>query len=533
MNKIAISIVCAALLAGVAGLYIFPESVSRESVCIRVNGEHIYYSLYYPDTVSESTPVVVIGHGINVNKEMMETVAVELASHNYVAATIDWGGHGRSTGELIRDELYTQLDAVITDILEHVLVTLDNSALIGYSMGGYPTYQYAVSHDAKAWVGLGTVIPDISETAGTADALNVLIVISRCDEAFSLEAAQKSVGNLIGIPGSNIEYEKVYGDIQKGTARKIHILPWADHLTTPWSADAVSHSVSWISQTFEGEKDFTLHTYYQRLLFLVMGIVGMVGVLVVVSYGLSKKCGTVKSTVNIRDMSVHAFIVRYYVVTIASIPLMGVFIPLFLTPLPFSALLTTVTGGLGIGLLLFCWRLTKGTSLKSIIKINVLSGKYWIFSVIVTMVFVVSYYGIVGLHFLGMIPSYTRIVYLAVYTLILFFIFLFYSLYIQKVCVPFFEEKFSKSFWITGVISFLLIYSWVTLVILVPCIIIGNYFLAMILLLMGPIFLFLAFYSVYTERVTGSILPNTVLQSVWLGFLVTTLSPYVSGISMM
>ncbi|MGD2248597.1 MAG: alpha/beta hydrolase [Candidatus Methanofastidiosia archaeon] len=531
MNKIEISIVCVALLAGAAGLYVFPESVSKESICIKVNGEHIYYLLYYPDTVSESTPVVVIGHGINVNKEMMETVAVELASHNYVAATIDWGGHGRSTGELVRDELYTQVDAVMTDILEHVPVTLENSALIGYSMGGYPTYKYAVSHDVKAWVGMGTVVPDISGT-GT-DNINVLLVISPYDEAFSLEAAQNSLTNLIGIPGPQIEYEKVYGDTQKGTARKIHLLPWADHLTTPWSADAVSHSVSWISQTFEGEKDFTLHTYYQRLLFLGMGIVGMVGVVVVVSNGLSKKFERVESTVKIRDMSVRAFIVKYYVVTIASIPLMGVFIPLFLTPLPFSALLTTVTGGLGIGLFLFCWRLTKDTSLKSLLKNNVISGKYWVYSVIVTIVYVGSYYSIVGLHFLGMIPSYTRIVYLGVYTLILFVIFLFYSLCIQKVCVPFFKENITTSFWVTGFISFLLIYSWVTLVILVPCIIIGNYFLAMILLLMGPIFLFLAFYSVYTERVTGSILPNTVLQSVWLGLLVTTLSPYVSGITMM
>lgn len=523
-----IGIIFAAFMVSAAGLYIFPDSVLKKSVRITVNEEYIYYSLYYPKSISESTPVVVLGHGVNVNKEMMESLAVELASHNYVAAAIDWGGHGRSTGELVKDELYYQLNAVITDIPKQIPVALENTAVIGYSMGGYPTYQYAVNHDTNAWVGLGTVIPDIPGQADT----NILLVISWYDEAFSLESAQESMGRIMGIPGEEIVHEKVYGDIQKGTARKIHVLEWADHLTTPWSADAVSHTVSWISQTFEGKKDMKLHTYYPRLLFLGMGIVGMVGVLVVVSHILSKKCNRLKQSVNLRDMSIRGFIAKYYIITTASIPLMVIFIPLFLTPLPFSAVMTTVTGGLSIGLLLFSWHLIQGPSLKSVLRINVLSWKYWVFSGIVTTVFVSCYYSVIGLHFFGMIPSATRILYLGVYTLVLFVCFLFYTLFIQKVCVPFFNEKITrKKFLVTGLVSFLLIYSWITLIVLVPCIIIGNYFLAIMLILMGPIFLFLTFYSVYIERITGSILLNAVLHSVWLGLLVTTLSPYVIEIT--
>ncbi len=79
-------------------------------------------------------------------------------------------------------------------------------------------------------------------------------------------------------------------------------------------------------------------------------------------------------------------------------------------------------------------------------------------------------------------------------------------------------------------LTFILLYSWFLTVVLIPCIVVNNYFIAMILILMVPIFLFMSFFSFYMEKITGSIIPNAVVQSVWLGFIITTLSPYSASL---
>jgi hypothetical protein len=61
------------------------------------------------------------------------------------------------------------------------------------------------------------------------------------------------------------------------------------------------------------------------------------------------------------------------------------------------------------------------------------------------------------------------------------------------------------------------------------CVILGNFFFAMILILMVPIFLFLTSFNVFMEKVTGSVVPSAVLQAVWLGLIITTLSPFGAG----
>lgn len=527
--KLNIVIVTLLTITGIIGLNVVPSTISKSSYETETfDGVTIYYNLYKPAHVIESTPVVIIGHGIMVNKEMMTGFAVELAARGYSVATIDWRGHGQSTGFLTRDGLLTDLEAVITDIPLHTKADITNIALLGYSMGGFPTYQYAVEHETvKAWVGVGTAADgDISSKTIPK---NVLMVIAKYDEAVSPEQAKISMVSLTGNPLHTIEFENVYGDIKKGTGRKIHVVPKADHLTTPWNADVISSAASWIDTTFDSSASTT--TVYPRVLFLFIGITGLIGLIAVVSPFLVKKLSIKKidSFIHVRQ-SIYTFTGKYYLITVAAIPVMAVFAPLFFTPLPFTALLTMVTGGLGIALLIFCSRLADKNTLFNCIKTQVQQPiPVWVFSFVVTSIFVVGYYLLIGRHFLGMVPSTPKIPYLFLYIPLLFGTFFSYSLFIQKVSVPFFNQKVkphSRTFVLTG-INFFLIYSWFVIVILTPCIIVNNYFFAMILILMVPIFLFLTFLSVYMEELTGSVIPNAVVQSVWLGFVITTLTPYM------
>ncbi|MBU7043621.1 MAG: alpha/beta fold hydrolase [Theionarchaea archaeon] len=498
----------------------------------------ISYNLYYPPELDRTTPVVIMGHGVNVNKEMMSNFAVEFASQGYIVANLDWRGHGQSGGELDRNGLSLDLKAVIEDIPRHTpYADMNNLVLLGYSMGGGPTYEYAAHHlTVRAWIGVGTAADTHISTVDSPE--NVLMVIATHDEAVSPEKAKLSMVPLTGRPMEDIAFNTTYGDIQEGTARRLQVIPGADHLTTPWDSDFILASVSWISETFDQGPVSQVRTFNQRVLFLAVGLIGLIGLVGMISLSI----GWTRDS-KIIPMEFHLplprFIFSYYLITLLCIPTILILTPLFLTPLPFTALIAVLTGGLGINLGIFSWRMCKkeGCSLKKIIKNQVTqSKKIWIFSIGITLIFMVGYYYIIGLHFLGVVPSSPKIPYLFLYCVILFAVFLMYSLFIQKIARPVFynalpiNQSTVKDV-VCGLIIFVLIHSWVSLVILVPCIIIGNYFLAMILILMVPIFLWMCFFSIFMERITGSIIPNAVFQAVWLGFLITTLTPFVSTVT--
>lgn len=398
-------------------------------------------------------------------------------------------------------------------------------------MGGFPTFQYAVDNPAaRAWVGVGTA-PDVN-VGSLVTPKNVLMLLAQYDEAFSPEEAKISMSALTGIPAEDIVYGELYGNLNAGTARSLRIIERADHLTTPWNSGFIFGATSWIAQTF-GDSYEPTSLFHERVLYLILGVTGLLGLLVSLCYVLSRyfDLNPVPS-VDI-PMSLPRFIGFYYVVTLLLIPTIVLFAPLLLTPLPFSGMLTMLTGGLGVNLLLYSWVLYRRQhiSLLRTIKENLSRGfSIWIFSGIVTVVFVAGYYLLIGSQFLGMIPSRPRIVYVGLYTVILFWVFLLYSLFIQKCSLPILNKVKIKNHVLescfTGFLNFLLIYSWFFIVIMGICVILGSYFFAMILILMIPIFLFLTSFNVFMEKVTGSVIPNAVLQAVWLGLIITTLSPY-------
>jgi dienelactone hydrolase len=498
----------------------------------------ISYNLYYPPDLDCLTPVIIIGHGVNVNKEMMSNFAVEFASQGYIVANLDWRGHGRSGGELERTGLSLDLEGVIEDIPHHTPhADMNNLVLLGYSMGGGPTYEYAASHSAvRAWIGVGTAVDEDISTVDNPK--NVLMVIARHDEAVSPDEAKYSMVPLTGRSIGDIAFNTTYGNIQQGTARRLQVIPGADHLTTPWDSDVILASTSWASETFNQGPVTQVNTFNQRVLFLAVGLFGLIGLVGMISVSINwiRDSKTISTEFH---PSLPRFIFSYYMVTLLCIPTILILTPLFLTPLPFTALIAVLTGGLGINLGIFSWRVCKreGCSLRKIIKNQITrSKKIWIFSMGITVIFMIGYYSIVGLHFLGTIPSSPKIPYLFLYCIILFAVFLLYSLFIQKIARPVLYNALPLSQGIakdvvSSFITFVLIHSWFSLVILVPCIIIGNYFLAMILILMVPIFLWMSFFSIFMERITGSVIPNAVLQAVWLGFLITTLTPFVSTLT--
>ncbi|NVM55279.1 MAG: alpha/beta fold hydrolase [Candidatus Helarchaeota archaeon] len=536
------------ILIGILVLNFFPSQILRTTHQTD-SDEMISFNLYRPKELAQPTPVVIMGHGVIVNKEMMTTFAIELAYNGFIVANIDWSGHGQSQGPLAN--LTRDLEVIIAKVSDLLgsLANMSAIALLGYSMGGGPTYQYAVNNsNVKAWVGVGTWADgDISNTTNPR---NVLLIVGALDEAISPDQLKNPMVNLTGLSINEIEFETQYGYIHNGTARKIHVVPWADHLITPWHRDFVIPATEWITTSFGGAiAPFSQDSvaFDIRNAFAWIGFFSLIGLTFTSATILAKKFQLKKENETPRDEpidpkvfethSLLSFIGKYYLFTFLLLPTIFLFIPLFLfTPLAFTAAMIAIVGCFTVNLLIYSWRLAKkwNISLKSILKKNISQKKeVWYYSIILTLLFWVCYYLTIGRNYLGMIPSLTKLPYLFLYSAILFVIIFISSVFLQKFAIPFLESKLHIknpiiNYLAISFINFLLVYSWFLGLILGFCIIIGNYFIAMILILMLPIFLLLVFFGVYMERKTGSVIPGTLLHAIVLGFVTVSLSPYGS-----
>jgi len=533
-------------LGAILILNFYPSNVVRTTHQTSTPNGVISFNVYQPSGLTQPVPVVVIGHGIIVNKEMMTNFAIELAHIGYIVASIDWSGHGQSTGDLVVENLSVDLEAVIAALkIIQPLANMSALALLGYSMGGFPTYSYAVSHpNVTAWVGVGSSAD--GTVSNTTNPHNVLMVVGSLDEAFPLDQAKVEMLNLTGFSDVNdIEFNTLYGAIENGTAREIHVVPGMDHLITPWVRDCVETATAWIVASFGMVMPSpSMNAFDVRAGFAWIGFFALVGLLFTLAtilvdpFHLKKETSTGNTAIDpqlLQETSWTSFIGKYYLFTFLLLPTIMIFIPLLVvTPLMFTALLTAVNGCFGVNVLFYSWRLAKRwkLSLKSIIKTSLFGGKnIWLYSIILTVVFFFGYYLSIGLNYLGMIPSTPRISYLILYSALLFFIILFSSIFIQKFSIPYMEAKFKiknpvVNYLVISSINFLLVDSWFVILIMTLCIAVGNYFIAMILILMVPIFLFLVFFGIYIEKRTGSLIPGALLNAILLGFVITTLSPY-------
>ncbi|MBD3229658.1 MAG: hypothetical protein GF329_15865 [Candidatus Lokiarchaeota archaeon] len=532
-------------IIGILGLNIYPNSILRTTHQVKSSDNIVIsYNIYQPKGLSESRPLIAMGHGVMVNKEMMTNFAIELAYNGFIVANLDWSGHGQSTGAL--SNLSMDLEAVLLDISSNAPnANISQLGLMGYSMGGGPTYNYAVNNsNVKAWVGIGTWAD--GSISNISNPNNVLLIIGSLDEAVSFTDLKPSMANLTGLNSENIEKNTLYGNISNGTARRIQEIPFIDHLFSPWSRDFVMYSRDWIYETFNGVKPSnSILAYDIRQVFVWLGLIGIVGLIFTSSIFLKNILKINKNNqssekeeldnLNIfENHSTFSFIGKYYLYTFLLLPSIFIFLPLLFTPLPMTGALIAIVGCLGFNLLIYMWRLGKRwhKSIIQILKNNLLANyKIWIFSILITLIYFTSYYFLIGLNYLGIIPSIIKIPLMIPFLIILFFIFYVYNIFIQKFSTPFFSHKWKiknkllKNI-IIAMINFVLAYSWFVVLILVPCIIINDYFLAQFLIIMFPIFLSFNFLSVYFEKLLGSPIIGTFIHTILVGFLITSLMPY-------
>jgi pimeloyl-ACP methyl ester carboxylesterase len=199
------------------------------------------------------TLAVLICHGVQTNKEVMDTFAIEAVRRGALALTFDYGGYGES--ERHGDEL----EKMVQDSSAALKLLISRApglklVAIGHSMGATYATELARRHpEIEAVVAMGNepVSPDVPPK-------NVMFAMGVFDVFHSVEEMLDTTRQSAHAPA--LLPNELSGDHRLGTARKMATSPLTDHGPEPLDGDLMQASFDWFEASVP-------HTLQQRVAF--------------------------------------------------------------------------------------------------------------------------------------------------------------------------------------------------------------------------------------------------------------------------
>lgn len=238
------------LLVCIAWLQI--EAQMRGLVRMTVNVGEIPVTIWKKSNGS-SAPAVVIAHGFSGSRQLMAPLATTLAQNGYVGVTFDFSGHGRNPVAMpggVRD-LARSTDALLGDIdrvvaFARTLTGVDGRiALAGHSMATDLIVRHARRDpQVEAVAALSFFAQDV-----TADSPKNLLIVDGAWESGRLKDFGRGV--VSEAAGGPAQPGVTYGDISKGTGRRLALARGAEHIGVLYSKDALAETVAWLDAVFD------------------------------------------------------------------------------------------------------------------------------------------------------------------------------------------------------------------------------------------------------------------------------------------
>jgi alpha/beta superfamily hydrolase len=232
-------LLCAMGLLGV--ILNWPNDVSVERISFPGPYGRIEARLWTPKENKVPTLAILICHGVQTNKEAMDTIAIESARRGAVAITFDYGGYGESERHDDELEKMVQDSAAALELLKSKYPALKVVA-IGHSMGATYAVELARRHpEIEAVVAMGNepVSPDVPPK-NVMFAMGVYDVFHSVNEM--LDTTRQSAENPLLKPN------QLSGNFQNGSARKMSTSPLTDHGPEPVDSQLLLSSFDWFSQ---------------------------------------------------------------------------------------------------------------------------------------------------------------------------------------------------------------------------------------------------------------------------------------------
>ena len=222
--------------------------------------------LYVPKGVSKDKPApgIVAMHGFLNSRETQDGFAIEFARRGYVVLAPDLLGHGYSEPALSTGQFFGS-GIGGKPALEYLrsldFVDKNNIGLEGHSFGAAGLIATAFANPdsyrsivVEGW-STGAYCPPGTPTFPR----NMLVVFDKYDE-FSKLSWGTPIANdapkgdkMKAVFGTTepVEVGKLYGSIEKGTARKL-LMPKTEHPYLHFSTEAIGDAVAWMQATLKG-----------------------------------------------------------------------------------------------------------------------------------------------------------------------------------------------------------------------------------------------------------------------------------------
>jgi len=218
--------------------------------------------LYIPPnaTAQKPAPGILAVHGYINSRETQDGFAIEFARRGYVVVALDQTGHGYSDPPSFANGFGGPDGLTYLRSLDFVDKT--NIGLEGHSMGGWTVLAAATAmpNDYKSMVLEGSSTGKPFAADGTPSwPRNVALVFAQYEEFSTLMWGVERAKDVPQSPklqaffGTNgpVEPGKVYGDIDKGTARVLYT-PAITHPAEHISHEAIGYAIAWFQQTLQG-----------------------------------------------------------------------------------------------------------------------------------------------------------------------------------------------------------------------------------------------------------------------------------------
>ncbi|TFF94459.1 MAG: alpha/beta hydrolase, partial [Promethearchaeota archaeon] len=407
------------------------------------DGVQVSFNTFKPQNGEKKMKAVIIGHGVIVNKEMLKGYAIELACAGFFVVTIDFRGHGLSSGELMVEELTNEVKAVKEYLKDRDDVDANNLGYIGYSMGGFPGNEIVKKdEDFKCFIGVGTGLDIKKDDIDPGRKLNILMIIGQYDQAFQLKELKNQFGDLIEEDSEDVVVNRLYGGFQEGNASKIFLDDNSDHLLTAWDQDFIREARDWVKNTFRSVDPVDQNFYANiRFYILILQLIGGIGLFFLLIPIISSKLVEYKEDevykLEVEEESMtdltKSIVLYSFLFFIPGLLLM---IPLLLLlPLMIAGLMVMLLFGQAFGMLMYLRKYGKKKE-KSLVEVlkepfqisrdslirNILLG-----SILAILLYLILYLTI-GLNYLGMAPNITKWPWIPIYFVVMCFNFLIFQM---------------------------------------------------------------------------------------------------------
>ncbi|MFX1425330.1 MAG: serine aminopeptidase domain-containing protein [Promethearchaeota archaeon] len=543
-----ISLLLSIFIIGTVLMLILPVNVKAiyNKTVKTVDGEIISFNVFEPRRPGVNKKAIILGHGIMSNKEMLKGFAIELAAAGFVAVPLDFRGHGQSTGELKRDLLINDINAIISYLNARSDINTSALGYFGFSMGGFPGIEIVnQSTDFRCFIGAGTRLPNDVRKGNSTHPLNILMILGRYDEVITPEELKEGLSNYTGITPEDLDVNRLYGSFQEGNAAMIYLDDNTNHVLGDWDPDFIREARNFALNCFPDVMPIDENFYANiRLVILFLQLVGGFGFFGLIVNPLAKIILRTREEQKPIIETEYESLLHLGGKTIGyslalGIPGILIFVPIILILfLAVAGFISALLFGQAFGILVLLWRIGKKKNIKliqtikspfKISRINIV--KQFLLGGILATLLTVFIYLSGGLHYIGMIPSITKIPWIPLYFLIFFIIFMIFGLMFHGIL----QNKYGKGIRPLIKVSLIIFgiqFLYMFMILLIIAFVMGSFFyFGSFLPIALPLFLLNSFISTVIYDKTGSIIPVALVNTLFFTLLVCTISPYQSGIS--